>query len=64
MFKTLGIVAVGVFAGAIVMQIVREKYPDCLDTFNTKVGDLAGGLKEEFKKGYRSVAVAVTPAEA
>ena len=64
MFKTLGIVAAGMFAGAIAMQIVHEKCPDCLDKFNTKVGDLADGLREEFKKGYRSVAVPVTPAEA
>lgn len=64
LLKTFGIVAAGVFAGAIVMQIVHERCPDCLDKFHTKVGDLAHGFREEFKKGYRSVAGPVRPAEA
>ena len=64
MLKTLGVVVGGMFAGAVVMEIIHKKCPEKLDKLYSTVGDLVDGMKEGFKEGYQSVTESVTPAEA
>lgn len=64
MLKTLGVLVGGLFVGAVAMEIVHKKYPDGLDKFYSKAGDLAGRMKEGFKEGYQSVTKPKVPAEA
>ncbi len=55
MYKTLGIVIGGMFAGAVVMEVLHKKCPDCIEKFYAKTGDWACGVKDGFKEGYSSV---------
>ena len=64
MLKTLGIVIGGMFAGAVVMEVIHKKYPDRLDKLYSAAGDLAAGMKEGFTEGYQSITKPATPAEA
>jgi len=64
MLRTLGIVVVGMFAGAVTMEIVHKKYPDRLDKFYSKMGDVASEIKDGFKEGYRSSRQTQEPVQA
>ncbi len=65
MFKNLGIVIGGIFVGAVVVEIVRRKYPDALDKLYARTREIASEAKEAFRKGYenamRSQAAAAEP---
>ena len=63
MLKALGFVVGGLFAGAVAMEVVHRKCPDRLDKFYSKASDLAAGMKEGFKEGYRGVTKSEAPAE-
>lgn len=54
MLKGLGIVAGGIFVGAIGAEIVRKACPDGLDKLYSKVGELTGAAKEAFLGGYHN----------
>ena len=64
MLRTLGVVLGGLFAGAVVMEVVHKKYPDGLDRLYSKIGGIGSGIKEGFKEGYQSAKKAQEPAEA
>ena len=55
---------IGLFVGAVVMEIIHKKCPEQLDKFYSKTSELATGMKEGFTEGYRSVAKSATPVEA
>lgn len=52
MFKGLGILAGGIFIGAVGVEVVRKTCPGCLDRLYAKVGGLTGAAKEAFMEGY------------
>jgi len=64
MLRTLGLVLAGMFAGAVAMEIVHNKYPDSVDKLYSKMGDVASEIKDGFKEGYRSARQAQEPAQA
>lgn len=55
MAKTLGILLGGVFVGAVGMEVLRRKYPDCVHKLCAKVKQATLAAKQAFKEGYRSV---------
>jgi hypothetical protein len=64
MLKSLGFVVGGMFAGAVVVEIIRKKCPEKLDKLYSTAGDIFDGMKEGFKEGYQSITESVSPAEA
>ena len=52
MIKTLGILAGGVFVGAVCVEIVRRKYPRALEELYAKTRKMASEAKQAFKNGY------------
>ncbi len=64
MLKTLGVLVGGLFAGAVVMEVIHRKYPEGLDKLCSSAGDLVDGMKEGFKEGYQSMTQPEEPAEA
>ncbi|MFC1734934.1 hypothetical protein ACFL1X_02385 [Candidatus Hydrogenedentota bacterium] len=56
MFRTLGVVLGGIFAGAVVMEVVHQKCPDKLEKLYSKIGNLTSEVKSGFKEGYGSIA--------
>ena len=56
MFKSLGIMAGGIFVGALGMEMFRRKCPNALDTLCTKTSEVASSAVEAFKAGYQNVA--------
>ena len=52
MLKGLGILAGGIFIGAVGAEVVRKAWPGGLDTFYAKAGRLTGAAKEAFMEGY------------
>ena len=64
MLRTLGVVLGGLFAGAVLMEVVHKKYPDGLDKLYTKIGGIGSGIKEGFKEGYHNAKKAQEPAGA
>ncbi len=61
MFRTLGILAGGMFVGAVAMEIARRKCPKKIDTLYKGVGKMGGKVKgygaqmqKSFSDGYKS----------
>lgn len=52
MIKTLGILAGGIFVGAVCVEVVRRKYPKALDKLYVKARKVVTEAKEAFKNGY------------
>ena len=52
MIKSLGILIVGVFVGAVGAEVIRKKYPEASDKLYAKTREMVSGAKEAFKKGY------------
>jgi len=63
MLKELGILLGGVFIGAVVMEIVRRKYPTAEAKIRREVHRTSNGVKEAFKAGYESVKQSSAPVE-
>jgi hypothetical protein len=56
MVKALGILLGGMFVGAVGTEVLRRKYPGCMDKLSAKVKQATSAAKQAFKEGYRSVA--------
>ena len=54
MLKSLGILAGGIFSGAVGAEIVRKACPNGLDGLYAKVRDLAATARDAFAEGYRN----------
>ena len=58
MLKSLGILVGGIFAGAVVAEVIRRKYPhslpDALKKVSAKASEITSHAKEAFKKGYEN----------
>ena len=54
MIKALGILAGGIFVGAVGAEVVRKKYPDALDKLCARTREMASGAKEAFRSGYKN----------
>jgi len=52
MLKSLGILAGGIFVGAVGAEIINKKYPKVIDNVYAKTYEITSGIKEAFKKGY------------
>lgn len=51
----LGILLGGMFVGAVGTEVLRRKYPDCMDKLCAKVKQATSAAKQAFKEGYQSV---------
>jgi len=59
--KSLGALIAGIFIGAVGMEIIHRKCPDALDKLYERTREVASGIKESFKNGYKN---AMRPQEA
>ena len=64
MYKTLGIVIGGMFAGAVVMEVLHKKCPNTVAKIYSTADDLTAGIADGFKEGYQSVTKSDKKAEA
>lgn len=55
MAKTLGVLLGGMFVGAVGAEVLRRKYPDCMDKLCAKVKQATLAARQAFKEGYQSV---------
>ena len=60
MLKGLGILASGIFVGAVGMEIIHKKYPEGLDRLHVAMNELTVKVRGAFMDGYCS---AVKPGE-
>ena len=60
MLKGLGILASGIFVGAVGMEIIHKKYPEGLDKLHVTMNELTAKVRGAFMDGYYS---AVKPGE-
>ena len=61
MLKGLGVLAGGIFIGAVGAEIMRKSCPGGLDKLYAKVSGLGSAAKEAFMDGYRGAAGAPEP---
>ncbi len=54
--KTLGVVLAGVFAGVVIVEIMRQTSPGSFKGVEEKACDLVSSLKGAFKEGYQKTA--------
>ena len=54
MHKTIGILIVGVFIGAVSAEVISKKYPDAVDKMRAKARQITSETKEAFKNGYHN----------
>ena len=54
MIKTLGILAGGIFVGAVGVEIVRRKCPEAFAKLSTRVRKMAAEARDAFKSGYEN----------
>lgn len=54
MLKTLGVLAGGLFVGAVGVEVLRRKCPDALDRLYATVRKIASEAREAFKSGYEN----------
>jgi len=59
MTKTLAILLGGMFVGAVGIEVLRKKYPDCLEKFSAKVKQSTLAARQAFKEGYQSITESV-----
>lgn len=52
MFKILGSVVVGVFIGAMMLEIVRRERPEMIDSIEKKAKDVTDKLFDNMKEAY------------
>jgi len=52
MLKSLGILAGGIFIGAVGMEVARRACPNGMDKFYGKIGEVTRAAREAFKEGY------------
>ena len=64
MLKGLGFLASGIFIGAVGMEIIRKKYPECLDKLYATVNRVTAKAQKAFMEGYYSALKGKEPAGA
>ena len=64
MLKGLGILATGIFVGAVGMEIIRKKHPESLNKLYAMKNGTITRVKKEFMKGYHSALKGEEPARA
>lgn len=52
MFKLIGSVIVGVFVGAVVMEILKRKRPEMLEAIERKARDVTDKLFDSLREAY------------
>ena len=52
MLKTLAPLAIGIFVGAVVMEIIGKKFPDARDRIHARLRDIGSRMKAALKEGY------------
>jgi hypothetical protein len=64
MYKSLGIVAIGIFVGAAGMEIIHKKYSKGLDELHAATSGLITRAKKAFMEGYQGALKGAQPARA
>jgi hypothetical protein len=64
MYKSLGIVAIGIFVGAAGVEIIHKKYCKSLDELHSTTSGLVARAKKAFMEGYRGALKGAEPARA
>ena len=63
MLKELGVLAGGVFLGALTAEIISRKCPDAGNRLLAKTREIAANVKESFNAGYANAMRAQDDAE-
>ena len=64
MLKSLGPLLVGIFVGAVAMEIIGRKFPDARERIHARFRDIASRMKAAIKEGYGAAAKPQEPTEA
>ena len=61
MIKELGVLAGGIFIGAVAAEVARKTCPNGLDKLRSKAGALSNAAKEAVMEGYHGALSAQEP---